>query len=773
MALRGNVRSRLVRYAATAAFTALGFATIGSTTAGAVTPTRDSHAYRHGAVWARDSAAAQRAVVRATAAGNLRYGGGVSGVGVTTGPPKVYVVFWGSQWGSQTSGSGYLSLSGDPNGMAPDLQAFLDGLGRAGELWSGVMTQYCEGVAAGSQTCAASAAHVGYPTGGALAGVWADGSAAAPQQANAHQIGQEAVNAAGHFGNTTSASNRSVQYFIVSPTGTTPDGFNTPGGNFCAWHDYTGDSTMSGGPVSSPYGPLAFTNMPYVTDAGASCGQNFVNGGSAGTLDGVTIVGGHEYAETITDQFPAGGWTDIGGAENGDKCAWISGGQGASQNITLSTGTFAVQSTWSNDFNGGAGGCQVSHPVVGGTTSNDFSIAASPAARTVTAGSGTTYTVTTAVTSGSATSVNLSANGLPAGATASFNPTSVNAGASSTLTVSTASATAAGTYSVTVSGSNGTSSHSTSVSLTVNGSGGGGGGGIVNGGFETGTLSGWTVSGASAAISTVAHSGTYSAVLGLTTPTNGDSSIAQTFTSPSAGGTLSFWYQMSCPDTLTYDWATATVKDNTSGSSSTLLGKTCATTGGWVQVSGQLGSMAGHSVTITLTSHDDNYSTDPTYTRFDDVAISAPVVSPLVNGGFETGILAGWSPSGASARAGSPGHTGSYSAVLGSNSPTGGDSSIAQTFTVPSTGGTLSFWYQVHCPDTVTYDWATATLRDNTSGTTTTLLGRTCTNSGAWVQVRYSLGSRGGHSVTLTLTSRDDNYPGDPTYTLFDDVTVG
>ena len=29
-----------------------------------------------------------------------------------------------------------------------------------------------------------------------------------------------------------------------------------------------------------------------------------------------------------------------------------------------------------------------------------------------------------------------------------------------------------------------------------------------------------------------------------------------------------------------------------------------------------------------------------------------------------------------------------------------------------------------------------------------------------------------GHSVTLKLISHDDNYPGDPTYTLYDDVAV-
>jgi len=61
-----------------------------------------------------------------------------------------------------------------------------------------------------------------------------------------------------------------------------------------------------------------------------------------------SIVGGHEYAETITDPYPNSGWLDGRGAENGDKCAWISSGTGAAQDISLSTGKFAVQSLWSN-----------------------------------------------------------------------------------------------------------------------------------------------------------------------------------------------------------------------------------------------------------------------------------------------------------------------------------------------------------------------------------------------------------------------------------------
>jgi hypothetical protein len=82
----------------------------------------------------------------------------------------------------------------------------------------------------------------------------------------------------------------------------------------------------------------------------------------------------------------------------------------------------------------------------------------------------------------------------------------------------------------------------------------------------------------------------------------------------------------------------------------------------------------------------------------------------------------------------------------------------------------LSFYYRVVCPDTVTYDWATVTLKDTTTGTTTTILSKTCTNTGAWVKVSKAVTA--GHSYTLTLISHDDNYTGDPTYTLFDDVAL-
>jgi serine protease len=333
------------------------------------------HAYRHGVVpllGGRPNGAAptpghRSASTAAGTGGNLLYNGGTAGVGVVTGAPRVYLVFWGSQWGSQgTDSNGDVTLSGDSLGMAPRLQEFMKGVGSNGETWSNVVTQYCQGVSLDAQTCPTGAAHVAYPSGGVLAGVWVDESSAAPFQANGHDIGLEAVNAAAHFANTDQAANASTQYVIVSPTGVHPDGFNTSSAQFCAWHDFTGDSSLSGGAVGSPYGQLAFTNLPYITDAGTPCGKDYVNSGAAGTLDGVTIVEGHEYAETLTDPYPATGWVDTSGSENADKCAWIAPGKpGGAQNITLSTGSFAVQSTWANDDNGGAGGCEISRPNIG------------------------------------------------------------------------------------------------------------------------------------------------------------------------------------------------------------------------------------------------------------------------------------------------------------------------------------------------------------------------------------------------------------------------
>ena len=580
------------------------------------------HSYRHGLVPTRATARKMAAWAHAhpaaaASANDLNYGGGIDGIGVTTGPEKVYLVFYGSQWGTQsTNSSGYTTLSGDPSGVAPDVQAFFKGLGTNNELWSGVMTQYCEGVPAGTQICPASnTSHVAYPTGGALAGVWVDESTASPSAASGHQLGVEAVSAASHFGNTTAAANRDAQYVILSPTGTNPDNYQTQG--FCAWHDYNGDSTLSGGAVSSSVGDVSFTNLPYIPDAGTSCGADFVNSG--GALDGVTIVGGHEYAETITDQNPAGGYTDSSGAENGDKCAWITPGtSGGSFDLTTSTGTFAVQTTWANDGNSNAGTCEGSHPIVtNGSGGGNTVTVTNPGSQTGTVGTAASLQVH-ATDSASGQTLTYTASGLPAGLSIS----------SSGLISGTP--TTAGTYSATATAKDTTgATGAASFTWTISSAGGGCTAKqlLGNPGFETGAASPWTLTAGvlNNSSSEPAHSGSWDAWLDGYGSTHTDTA-AQTVAVPSGCTTYqaSFWLHIDTAETTT-STAFDTLKVQVLNSSGTVLA-TLATFSnlnhatGYQQHTYSLSAYAGQTITLKFTGSED--SSLQTSFVIDDTAIN-------------------------------------------------------------------------------------------------------------------------------------------------------
>jgi hypothetical protein len=295
---------------------------------------------------------------------------------------------------------------------------------------------------------------------------------------------------------------------------------------------------------------------------------------------------------------------------------------------------------------------------------SDFSMALFPAFATVTApasgSASTTSTLTTATTAGSSQAISLTATPpTGSGITVTSAPGTASPGNPSTLTFTVGSGTAPGTYPVTVAGSGPLTPDQRTVTywLTVAPPG------INNGGFETGDLSFWTTTAGSAStISCSPHSGVYAVWLGGNnncnpTATSGDSSISQTFTATQPS-TLSFWYDTSCPDTLTYDWATATLTDNTAKTTTTVLPKTCTTYGGWVQVTTTIGpASVGHSLTLTLTNHDDNYPTDPTATKFDDVTLT-----PTTAGDFTIAAA----PSSTSTTAG---NTASYTVTI---VPTGG-----------------------------------------------------------------------------------------------------
>ena len=230
--------------------------------------------------------------------------------------PKIYVVHWGSatQWGS-----------GDVDGVATYYQNFISGVG--GSQWMSSQTQYTQsnGQAVGNAA-------------GSYAGTWNDTTDPIPSLARSStyqsRIAAEAQRAAAHFGDYSA----NASYVIMIPHGVQV--YNFAGNSrslyaYCAWHSST----------SSAGGTIGYTNLPYIPDAGGSCGVGSVN--RPGTDDGVSIVGGHEQAETETDPQPNTGWLDSGNNETGDKCAWTN-----LQNTSFSTGAFPTQPLWSNAANG-------------------------------------------------------------------------------------------------------------------------------------------------------------------------------------------------------------------------------------------------------------------------------------------------------------------------------------------------------------------------------------------------------------------------------------
>jgi len=283
---------------------------------------------------------------------NMAYFGGH--VQVT---PKVYLVFWG--WGEP--GAFDHTTPGmptyDPDGAAARMTAFIKAMG--GTSWAAVSTQYYETVN-GQNVYIQNPANV-------FGGVWYDNTTPIHDNLSSLELAQEAQRAVAHFGITDLDNSQIV---IAQPQRYNEAGFNS-GAGYCAWHDYTQPQYYPGVQPG-----ISFTNMPYVLNMGASCGQNSVNTGYyAGRLDGFTIVLGHEVEETITDPGAEdvingqnlGGWYDYSAYENGDKCAWVGYTEGLTSPSTVPGGLnditgndgqqYPVQSLWSNDSAGGAGYC--------------------------------------------------------------------------------------------------------------------------------------------------------------------------------------------------------------------------------------------------------------------------------------------------------------------------------------------------------------------------------------------------------------------------------
>jgi len=97
--------------------------------------------------------------------------------------------------------------------------------------------------------------------------------------------------------------------------------------------------------------------------------------------------------------------------------------------------------------------------------SADFSLSATPSSRSVMRNQSTTYAVTVTPLNGFTGAVTFSVTGLPGGASASFNPTSVTGSGTTTMTVTAGNF--RGTFTLTIAGTSGSLQHNTVVGLTV------------------------------------------------------------------------------------------------------------------------------------------------------------------------------------------------------------------------------------------------------------------------------------------------------------------
>jgi hypothetical protein len=230
--------------------------------------------------------------------------------GVVQVKPRIYLIFWGFHHG------------GDPDGEAARLTSFFKAVG--GSAWLSTVTQYYE-TRLGAKTFITNPSVQ-------LRGVYYDDNTPIPSPLTEPDVLLEAATTARYFGIPVTTQSG---VFIVA----TPHGHNTTnfGVTYCGYHSF-GPSAYNG-----PW--FSFAYVGYTPDA-KLCGRNKVNRGSAGAMDGATIIAGHELAETLTDPQVTGWYDAIGNnviVEIGDKCAWVD-----LQNTPFGHVSYPTQPLWSD-----------------------------------------------------------------------------------------------------------------------------------------------------------------------------------------------------------------------------------------------------------------------------------------------------------------------------------------------------------------------------------------------------------------------------------------
>jgi uncharacterized membrane protein len=343
----------------------------------------------------------------------------------------------------------------------------------------------------------------------------------------------------------------------------------------------------------------------------------------------LTVTAGTSAASTITTTI-SGSFNSVitlsaSGLPAGTTASFnptsIAAPGSGSSTLTISVGASTAPGTYAVVVNGSGGGKTHSATInltVSAATSADFAIASAPTSLTVMAGSSGAATITTTISGSFNSAITLSASGLPAGTTATFNPTSIAApgSGSATLTISVGASTAAGAYSVVVNGSGGGKTHSATISLTVSTSGGGTTQQLLgNPGFENGSGSPapWTVSAGVIDNSSfqAPHSGSWKAWLNGYGSVHTDTLWQQlSIPATATGASLSFWRHIDTTETSTttaYDTLKVQVRNSSGTVLATLATYSNLNAGaGYTQVSFDLSAYKGQTIQIYLVGTEDS-----------------------------------------------------------------------------------------------------------------------------------------------------------------------
>ena len=140
--------------------------------------------------------------------------------------------------------------------------------------------------------------------------------------------------------------------------------------------------------------------------------------------------------------------------------------------MTINVGASTPAGTYPITVSGNGGGVQQTATVTLTVTvaaQPDFILTVSPPALAIAQGSVGNTTATTTLLAGFNNSISLSASGLPAGTTLTFNPQTIPApgAGNSAITVNVGANTPLGTYPITITGNGGGKQHTATIQLMV------------------------------------------------------------------------------------------------------------------------------------------------------------------------------------------------------------------------------------------------------------------------------------------------------------------